>query len=143
RSRFSATITKPSSTLRRRGSKASSKSSGLHDMTSGSQEEEAARPRPAIGETIIIAGVLGLAIGMFCQTMLIPGSPIYAQVGPTVVPMMTAAGLGLLGVLLLIGAWEGGWQTEEEKTVTPDRAALLWISAGLVLNVLLIGSAGF
>ena len=112
-------------------------------MTSGSQEDPAARPRPAIGETIIGAGVLVLAIVMFWQTMSIPVSPIYATVGPTVVPMMTAAALGLLGVLLLIDAWQGGWQTEEEKTVTPDRAALLWITAGLVLNVLLIGSAGF
>jgi putative tricarboxylic transport membrane protein len=56
---------------------------------------------------------------------------------------MTAAALGLLGVLLLIDAWQGGWQPEEEKIVTPDRAALLWITAGLVLNVVLIGPAGF
>ena len=112
-------------------------------MTSGSQEDPAARPRPAIGETIIGAGVLVLAIVMFWQTMSIPVSPIYAKVGPTVVPMMTAAALGMLGVLLLIDAWQGGWQTEEEKSVTPDRTALLWIIAGLVLNVALIGPAGF
>src|SRR5262249_60349388 len=37
----------------------------------------------------------------------------------------------------------GGWQTEEEKSATPDRAALLWSLAGLVLNVVLIGPAGF
>src|SRR5262249_28656020 len=61
---------------------------------------------------------------------------------PTVVPLMTAVALGLLGVLLLIDAWQGGWQPEEEKTVTPDRAALLWITVGLVLNVVLIGPAG-
>jgi putative tricarboxylic transport membrane protein len=112
-------------------------------MTSGSQEDPAARSRPAIGETIIGAGVLVLAIVMFWQAMLIPVSPLYAKVGPTVVPLMTAAALGLLGVLLLIDAWQGGWQTEEEKSATPDRAALLWILAGLVLNVVLIGPAGF
>ena len=112
-------------------------------MTSSSQEDGPVRPRPPIGETIIGAGVLVLAIVMFWQTMSIPVSPIYAKVGPTVVPMMTATALGLLGVLLLIDAWQGGWQPEEEKTVKPDRAALLWITAGLVLNVLLIGSAGF
>src|SRR5262249_30877616 len=143
KSRFWATITKPSSTLRRRGSKASSKSSGLPDMTSGSEEDHAAPSRPAIGETIIGAGVLVLAIVMFWQAMLIPVSPLYAKVGPTVVPLMTAAALGLLGVLLLIDAWQGGWQPEEEKTVTPDRAALLWITVGLVPNVVLIGPAGF
>jgi putative tricarboxylic transport membrane protein len=112
-------------------------------MTGGPAEEPTARSRPAIGETIIGAGVLALAIVMFWQTMSIPVSPIYAKVGPTVVPLMTAAALGLLGVLLLIDAWQGGWQTEEEKAVTPDRAGLLWVVAGLVLNVALIGSAGF
>jgi putative tricarboxylic transport membrane protein len=112
-------------------------------MTSGSPEGGPVRPRPAVGETIIGAGVLVLAIVMFWQTMSIPVSPIYAKVGPTVVPLMTAAALGLLGVLLLIDAWQGGWQTEEEKAVTPDRAALLWIVAGLVLNVALIGPLGF
>ena len=49
----------------------------------------------------------------------------------------------MLGVLLLVAAWRGGWQPEEEKDVTPDRLALAWIAAGLVLNVLLIGRAGF
>jgi putative tricarboxylic transport membrane protein len=112
-------------------------------MTGGSPEGPTARPRPAIGETIIGAGVLVLAIVMFWQAMSIPVSPIYAKVGPTVVPMMTAVALGMLGLLLLIDAWRGGWQPEEEKAVTPDRAALLWITAGLVLNVVLIGPIGF
>jgi putative tricarboxylic transport membrane protein len=99
--------------------------------------------RPAIGETIIGASVLVLAIVIFWQTMTIPVSPIYAKVGPTVFPMITALGLALLGVLLLFAALTGGWRTEEEKNVTPDRPALLWIAAGLVLNVLLISNAGF
>ena len=50
-------------------------------MTSGSQEEEAARARPAIGETIIGAGVLVLAIVMFWQAMLIPVSPLTPRSG--------------------------------------------------------------
>ena len=86
----------------------------MPDVTSGSQEDAPLRPRPAVGETIIGAGVLVLAIVMFWQAMSIPVSPLYAKVGPTVVPMMTAAALGMLGVLLLIDAWQGGWQTEEE-----------------------------
>jgi putative tricarboxylic transport membrane protein len=99
--------------------------------------------RPAIGETIIAAGVLVLAIVIFWQTMSIPVSPIYAKVGPTAVPMITALGLVLLGALLMFSALTGGWRTVEEKNVTPDRPALLWIAAGLVLNVLLISNAGF
>jgi putative tricarboxylic transport membrane protein len=65
--------------------------------------------RPALGETIIAVGVLVLAGVVFWQTGLIPVSPIYAKVGPTAVPYMTAAGLAVLGVLLLVEALRGGW----------------------------------
>lgn len=99
--------------------------------------------RPAIGETIIAVGVLVLAVVIYWQTAAIPVSPVYAKVGPTVMPTMTALGLGVLGILLLIAALRGGWQPEEEKEVEPDRSALLWVAAGLILNVLLIGPAGF
>jgi putative tricarboxylic transport membrane protein len=102
-----------------------------------------ARPGIAIGETIIAVGVLVLAAVVLWQTLIIPVSPIYAKVGPTAMPLITAAGLALLGVLLLISAIWGGWQSEEEKETKPDVAALLWIIAGLALNVALIGRAGF
>lgn len=101
------------------------------------------RLRPAAGETIIALGVLALAGVIYWQAISIPVSPIYAQVGPTIVPLITAAGLGALGIFLLISALRGGWQIEEEKEVAPDHAALAWVAAGLVLNVLLIGPAGF
>jgi putative tricarboxylic transport membrane protein len=102
-----------------------------------------ARLRPALGETIVAAGVLVLAGVVFWQAAAIPVSPIYAKVGPTVLPTIAAAGLGLLGVFLLGSALTGGWQPAEEKSVRSDRVALLWVGAGLVLNVLLIGPAGF
>jgi len=103
----------------------------------------AGRLRPAVGETIIAVGVLVLAAVVLWQTAIIPVSPIYAKVGPTVVPFITALGLAVLGVLLLYSALTGGWQAEEEKGITPDRPALLWVVAGLALNVLLITHAGF
>ena len=87
--------------------------------------------------------MLVLAIVMVWQTLSIPVSPIYAQVGPTSSRSSPRSRSAMLGVLLLVDAVQGGWQPAEEKEVTPDRAALLWIVAGLVLNVLLITSAGF
>lgn len=99
--------------------------------------------RPAVGETIIAVGVLVLAAVIYWQTSIIPVSPIYAKVGPTVVPTITALGLAGLGLLLLYSALTGGWQPEEEKDITPDRPALLWIVAGLALNVMLITHVGF
>jgi putative tricarboxylic transport membrane protein len=100
------------------------------------------RPRLS-GELIIAPCVIALAAIIYWQTLHIPVSPIYAQVGPTIVPTMCALGLGALGAALLISALRGGWQPEEEREMKPDRRALLWIVAGLVLNVLLIGPAGF
>jgi hypothetical protein len=102
-----------------------------------------AKLNPAFGETIIGIGVLVLAGVVYWQTTAIPVSPIYAKVGPTVVPYITSLCLGVLGVLLLLAALRGGWQPVEEKEVVPDRVALAWVAAGLVLNVLLIGPAGF
>jgi putative tricarboxylic transport membrane protein len=99
--------------------------------------------RPALGETVIAVGVLALAAVIFWQTAIIPVSPIYAKVGPTVVPYITALGLAALGLLLLYSALTGGWQPEEEKGVTPDWQALAWVVGGLALNVLLITHAGF
>jgi putative tricarboxylic transport membrane protein len=103
----------------------------------------AARHRLPVGETIIAVGVLVLAAVVYWQTASIPVSPIYAKVGPTVVPTITALGLGLLGAVLLFEAWRGGWQSETERELAVDHVALLWIAAGLILNVLLIGPAGF
>jgi putative tricarboxylic transport membrane protein len=103
----------------------------------------AARRRPPVGETIIAVGVLVLAAVVYWQTASIPVSPIYAKVGPTVVPTITALGLGLLGAVLLFEALRGGWQSQEERELAVDHPALLWITAGLILNVLLIVPAGF
>jgi putative tricarboxylic transport membrane protein len=99
--------------------------------------------RLAVPETIIAFGVLALAAIVYWQTAAIPVSPIYAKVGPTAMPTMTAIGLGVLGLLLLIDALRGGWQDPVERRLTIDNAALLWIAAGLILNVVLIGPAGF
>ena len=99
--------------------------------------------RPAVGEMVIAGLVLVLAAVVFWQTAAIPVSPIYAKVGPTVVPLIAALGLGVLGLILMVEALRGGWQSEAERNLAIDHAALMWIGAGLILNVVLIGSAGF
>jgi tripartite tricarboxylate transporter TctB family protein len=114
-------------------------------MASGGAQggDGVSRLRPAVGELIIAIGVLLLAAVIVWQTATIPVSPVYAKVGPTVVPYITALGLVGLGLLLLYAALKGGWQPDEEKETVPDRPALLWVVAGLALNVLLITYGGF
>lgn len=105
--------------------------------------EEGAAGRPQAGETLIALGVLALAGVVFWQTLAIPVSPLYARVGPTVIPMIAALGLAGCGVILLVEALRGGWQEAEEKEYTPDRRALLWLAAAFLANMALIGPAGF
>lgn len=104
---------------------------------------EETRARPAIGETLIALGVLALAGVVFWQTLSIPVSPLYARVGPTVIPMIAATGLLGCGLVLLFEALRGGWQEEEEKETPQDKRALALVAAGLLANMALIGPAGF
>jgi putative tricarboxylic transport membrane protein len=97
----------------------------------------------AKGELTVATGVLVLALVILWQAWSIPVSPIYAKVGPTLVPLLSGFGLLLFGVALLVSALRGGWQTDEERAVTPDRLAFGWVLAGLALNVLTIGPLGF
>ena len=83
---------------------------------------------PARGEIALALGMLCLSAIVLWQTYEIPVSPIYARVGPTIIPMITACGLGLLSLALLFSALRGGWQTDEEKEYTPDRVALSWLA---------------
>jgi hypothetical protein len=101
------------------------------------------RSSGATGQILVATGVLVLAAVAGYQTLVIPVSPLYAKVGPTVFPWLVAGGLALLGLALLFQAWRGGWALEPEVQEAIDRPALGWVLAGLVLNVALIKYLGF
>lgn len=102
------------------------------------------RPDPAD----LCAGlfVLGLgAIGAW-QALVIPTSPIYAQVGPKLVPWLIAAALLILGGLLTASALRGGWSRDIEESqgdAPVNLRALGLLLAGLLANLLLIVPFGF
>jgi hypothetical protein len=103
-----------------------------------------ARPaRLASGELLIALAVLAFGGLVYWQTLAIPVSPLYARVGPTVIPTLAALGLLGMGAALLIAALRGGWQAQEERETPVDGVALGWVAAGLVANLVLIGPAGF
>lgn len=103
----------------------------------------AARPPLAWPELLIGLGLLALAGLAAWQTATIPVSPMYAKVGPTFFPYLTAAGLGTLSLLLLLAALRGGWQPVEEKAIRVEWRGAAFVAAGLVANLLLIGPLGF
>jgi putative tricarboxylic transport membrane protein len=97
----------------------------------------------ATGQLLVAIGVLVLSAVAAYQTTVIPVSPLYAKVGPTIFPWIVSAGLAFLGAALLIEALRGGWTHEAELQGPIDRHALGWVLAGLVLNVALIKFLGF
>lgn len=101
------------------------------------------RPALAWPEAFIGLGLLGFSGAVLWQTGVIPVSPLYSRVGPTVFPYMTAGGLGLFAVLLLVAAFRGGWQPDDEKEVPLDWKALAFVAAGLFANIALIDAFGF
>jgi putative tricarboxylic transport membrane protein len=97
--------------------------------------------RPAWGDTGVGVAVLALAAIVGWQTTLIPHNALYAQVGPTVIPWLAVAMLAVLGALLTWRGLSGGWEHEDHGAF--NAWGLCWLLAGLVLNVVLIGTAGF
>ena len=96
---------------------------------------------PAWGDTAVGLAVLALAAIVGWQTTLIPHNALYAQVGPTAIPWLAVGMLAVLGALLTWRGLRGGWEHEEHGVL--DARGLGWMLAGLVLNVALIGTAGF
>jgi putative tricarboxylic transport membrane protein len=99
------------------------------------------RRGPAWGDTAVGIAALALAAVIARQITVIPANAVYAQVGPTVIPWIAAGMLGALGALLTLEGLTGGW--EHERPGSFDAQGLLWLLAGLALNVTLIGVAGF
>lgn len=90
--------------------------------------------------------VLLLGVVAVWQTYAIPVSPIYAQVGPKLVPGIIAAALLALGIGLTLVATRGGWSRdiEELQDAPPlNASALALLLAGLLANVALIEPLGF
>jgi putative tricarboxylic transport membrane protein len=94
-------------------------------------------------EALIGFGLLVFAALVLWSTTQIPVSPLYSKIGPTVFPYITAAGLALFAILLIVQAARGGWQPDEEKDVAVDWRALAFVAAGLLFNVVLIVPLGF
>ncbi|MCI0752518.1 tripartite tricarboxylate transporter TctB family protein [Teichococcus vastitatis] len=96
----------------------------------------------------LVVGVFVVLLGLLClwQAWAIPVTPLYAQVGPKFMPyvvgtLVCAVGIGLVGVAL-----RGGWShtIEEVEHLPPTNwRALGLLGAGLVANLVLIGTLGF
>jgi len=95
-------------------------------------------------ETLLALGVIVLGLLALYETTQIPTSPMYAQVGPTVMAYLASALLLGLGGALLVQSVTGRWVGDpEESAIALDLRGLGWLLLGLILNVGLIDPLGF
>jgi putative tricarboxylic transport membrane protein len=105
------------------------------------------KAKPA--ELVLSLAVLSLGISVAIGTASLSGAGGYARVGPNVAPAVIAGGLIVLGLWLLYETVFGGW-----RNAVPDNpdargehdfspSAFIWVSIGLIAQMLLIHRAGF
>lgn len=100
-----------------------------------------ALPDLAVGLSVTALGVL-----VAWLTWVIPVTPVYAVVGPKLVPAVIAAALFVLGLLLTGAALRGGWSADLSEVAEAgprNLPALGWLLGGMMLNLVLIEPLGF
>ena len=98
------------------------------------------------GQLVVSICVVLLGAALAYGTYQLPEATGYAKVGPRLMPAIVSGGLLLLGLLLLKESLSGGFRgvDESEHGEKPTHwPAFAWISAGLIVNGLLIVPAGF
>ena len=105
-----------------------------------------AQPRRHVGQILVAAGVLLFGVALAFGTMQLPEATGYAKVGPRLMPTIVSGGLILLGMVLMKEALFSGFRgvDETEAKATPtDWRAFAWISAGIIINGMLMVPVGF
>jgi putative tricarboxylic transport membrane protein len=97
------------------------------------------------GELLLAVGIAAFGLFLAIETSAIEVSPGYARIGPRVFPWVVSGALMLLGLWLVRDAWTRRWVSEESMEGAPEFhwQAFVLIGLGLLLDILLIGRAGF
>ncbi|MGH7846110.1 MAG: tripartite tricarboxylate transporter TctB family protein [Candidatus Binatia bacterium] len=94
------------------------------------------------------SGVFGLGLFFIFEARAIPVLGTYARIGPRLFPYLVGGGLTGAGILLFwqtIGARKAA-DTGQQQSLShapKDWAAVAWITAGLIVNVILMERAGY
>jgi putative tricarboxylic transport membrane protein len=94
-----------------------------------------------LGEAVLAAFILLLGVFVAIETANLRTGPGYAAIGPKLFPWLVAAGLVLVGLALLYEARAGA--IAHPAGFQLDMPPALAVTAGLVLQMLLMRPAGF
>ena len=94
-----------------------------------------------IGEAILGGVVLGLGLFISFETSMLEVAASNAAIGPRLFPFLIAAGLVIVGALVLRQAFFG--HIAHEGGFELDWRAFALVSAGLILQMLLLESLGW
>ncbi|HMR33381.1 MAG TPA: tripartite tricarboxylate transporter TctB family protein [Geminicoccaceae bacterium] len=94
-----------------------------------------------LGEALLGGGVLALGIFVAVETTQLRVGPSHATVGPTLFPYLIAAGLLVIGAMVLYQAFFG--HVAHERGLELDFTAVGLICIGLLLQIVLVERLGW
>jgi putative tricarboxylic transport membrane protein len=94
-----------------------------------------------IGEAVLGGAVLALGLFVAVETSMLKVASTHATVGPRLFPFLVAAGLVVVGALVLHQALFG--HIAHERGFELDWVAVALVSAGLVAQLLLLETVGW
>jgi putative tricarboxylic transport membrane protein len=95
--------------------------------------------RPDRAALVIAAVLLVLAAIVAWDASRVVGGGQYARIGPQTIPFVIAICLAGLGLWTIVEAWRGDFPEREPQEAMP----VLWIVAGLLIQLLTIRFIGF
>jgi len=95
--------------------------------------------RPDRAAFIIAAALIIIGVIVAWDASRLGAGGAYARIGPQTIPFVIAVGLVGLGIWTAFEAWRGDFPEREPQEAKP----VLWIVAGLLLQLLLIRFTGF
>jgi putative tricarboxylic transport membrane protein len=97
------------------------------------------------GEFLISLALIALGSFVVYETQTIAETQSATQIGPRLFPYIIGAGLTICGGVLGWEAISGGWRNVplDQPHDAPDWIAFLVISAGIIVQMVLIGWGGF
>lgn len=114
---------------------------GHHPKASGTDPSRPVPPKPraAVSAYVIAAGLAALAAIMLWDASRLADLGGYSGVGPASVPKVVACGLLVLAAWTAFDGWRGRTPRAERQHLPP----ILWVVAGLAIQLLTLHVAGF